>query len=112
MTQSDLRQVAILTGITGQDSAYLAQFLMEKGHAVHGIKHATSPFNTQPINPLYEDSSPEGNNGLSSTATLSIRKRQDMRRKPLTYISQEMSGNTGNFFHGFGYSCCRISDIE
>lgn len=29
-----------------------------------------------------------------------------------TYISQEMSGNTGNFFHGFGYSCCRISDIE
>lgn len=54
------RRVALLTGITGQDGAYLAQFLMERGYTVHGIKRRASLFNTQRIDHLYEDPHTEG----------------------------------------------------
>lgn len=46
---------ALVTGITGQDGAYLAAFLMEKGYAVHGIKRRSSSFNTARIDHLYRD---------------------------------------------------------
>jgi GDPmannose 4,6-dehydratase len=46
---------AIITGITGQDGAYLAEFLLKKGYEVHGIKRRTSLFNTQRIDHIYED---------------------------------------------------------
>ncbi len=46
---------ALITGITGQDGAYLAEFLIEKGYEVHGIKRRASLFNTQRIDHLYED---------------------------------------------------------
>lgn len=46
---------ALITGITGQDGAYLAEFLLEKGYEVHGIKRRGSLFNTQRIDHLYED---------------------------------------------------------
>ena len=46
---------AIITGITGQDGAYLAEFLLNKGYEVHGIKRRTSLFNTQRIDHIYED---------------------------------------------------------
>ncbi len=46
---------AIITGITGQDGAYLAEFLLNKGYEVHGIKRRASLFNTQRIDHLYED---------------------------------------------------------
>jgi GDPmannose 4,6-dehydratase len=46
---------AIITGITGQDGAYLAEFLLNKGYEVHGIKRRASSFNTQRINHLYQD---------------------------------------------------------
>ena len=58
--QSHSRRVALLTGITGQDGAYLAQFLLEKGYIVHGIKRRASLFNTQRIDHLYEDPHKEG----------------------------------------------------
>ncbi|MBS1627435.1 MAG: GDP-mannose 4,6-dehydratase [Bacteroidetes bacterium] len=48
-------KVALLTGITGQDGAYLAEFLLKKGYKVHGIKRRTSMFNTQRIDHFYED---------------------------------------------------------
>ncbi len=47
---------AIITGITGQDGAYLAEFLLQKGYEVHGIKRRASLFNTQRIDHIYEDS--------------------------------------------------------
>ena len=50
-----MRKVALITGITGQDGAYLAEFLIEKGYVVHGIKRRTSLFNTQRIDHLYQD---------------------------------------------------------
>src|SRR5436189_1058655 len=48
-------KVALITGITGQDGAYLAEFLLSKGYVVHGIKRRTSLFNTQRIDHLYQD---------------------------------------------------------
>jgi len=49
------KKVALITGITGQDGAYLAEFLLGKGYAVHGIKRRTSLFNTDRIDHLYRD---------------------------------------------------------
>ena len=49
------KKVALITGITGQDGAYLAEFLLAKGYEVHGIKRRASSFNTQRIDHLYQD---------------------------------------------------------
>ena len=46
---------ALITGITGQDGSYLAEFLLNKGYEVHGIKRRTSLINTDRINHLYQD---------------------------------------------------------
>ncbi|MBZ5577658.1 MAG: GDP-mannose 4,6-dehydratase [Acidobacteriia bacterium] len=46
---------ALITGITGQDGSYLAEFLMQKGYEVHGIKRRSSSFNTDRVNSIYED---------------------------------------------------------
>ena len=48
-------KVALITGITGQDGAYLSEFLLEKGYQVHGIKRRSSSFNTERIDHLYTD---------------------------------------------------------
>ena len=48
-------RVALITGITGQDGAYLAEFLLEKGYVVHGIKRRSSSFNTGRVDHLYQD---------------------------------------------------------
>jgi len=50
-----MAKTALITGITGQDGAYLAEFLLSKGYAVHGIKRRTSLFNTDRIDHLYEE---------------------------------------------------------
>jgi len=51
---------ALITGITGQDGAYLAEFLLQKGYQVHGIKRRSSSFNTERIDHLYQDPHEEG----------------------------------------------------
>lgn len=50
-----MAQKALITGITGQDGSYLAEFLLEKGYEVHGIKRRASSFNTQRIDHIYQD---------------------------------------------------------
>jgi GDPmannose 4,6-dehydratase len=50
-----MKKKALITGITGQDGAYLAEFLLDKGYEVHGIKRRTSMFNTERIDHLYQD---------------------------------------------------------
>jgi GDPmannose 4,6-dehydratase len=50
-----MAKTALITGITGQDGAYLAEFLLKKGYVVHGIKRRTSLINTQRIDHLYQD---------------------------------------------------------
>ena len=53
-------KIALITGITGQDGAYLAELLLEKGYEVHGIKRRSSLFNTDRIDHLYKDKHQEG----------------------------------------------------
>jgi GDPmannose 4,6-dehydratase len=55
MINTGKSKVALITGITGQDGSYLAEFLLEKGYIVHGIKRRTSLFNTERIDHLYQD---------------------------------------------------------
>ena len=50
-----MKKKAIITGITGQDGAYLAEFLLNKGYIVHGVKRRSSLFNTDRIDHLYQD---------------------------------------------------------
>ncbi|EEU9872973.1 GDP-mannose 4,6-dehydratase, partial [Escherichia coli] len=53
-------KVALITGVTGQDGSYLAEFLLDKGYEVHGIKRRASSFNTERIDHIYQD--PHGSN--------------------------------------------------
>jgi len=55
MPKKPAQKVALITGITGQDGAYLAEFLLNKGYIVHGVKRRSSSFNTGRIDHLYED---------------------------------------------------------
>ena len=50
-----MKKVALITGITGQDGAYLAELLLKKGYVVHGLKRRSSLFNTDRIDHLYQD---------------------------------------------------------
>jgi len=50
-----MSKVALITGITGQDGAYLADFLLKKDYIVHGVKRRSSLFNTERIDHLYKD---------------------------------------------------------
>jgi len=55
-----MKKVALITGVTGQDGSYLAEFLLSKGYIVHGIKRRSSSFNTARIDHLYRDPHLEG----------------------------------------------------
>lgn len=75
-------KVALITGVTGQDGAYLAEMLLEKGYLVHGVKRRSSSFNTERVDHLYSD--PHGSDvrfflhyGDMSDATNLIRLVQD-----------------------------------
>lgn len=57
-----MSKVALITGITGQDGAYLAEYLVKKGYVVHGIKRRSSMFNTDRIDHLYQDPHVENRN--------------------------------------------------
>ena len=60
--KKNMKRKALITGITGQDGSYLAEFLLEKGYEVHGIKRRSSSFNTQRIDHIYEDPHIESQN--------------------------------------------------
>ena len=55
-----MNKIALITGVTGQDGAYLSEFLLQKDYIVHGIKRRSSSFNTQRIDHLYNE--PHQNN--------------------------------------------------
>ena len=50
-----MKKIALITGITGQDGSYLAEFLLKKNYIVHGIKRKSSSFNTSRIDDIYID---------------------------------------------------------
>ncbi|MBF0584117.1 MAG: GDP-mannose 4,6-dehydratase [Magnetococcales bacterium] len=75
---------ALITGVTGQDGAYLAEFLLQKGYEVHGIKRRSSQFNTHRIDHLYEDPHSENrsfilHHGDMTDSTNLIRIVQDVQ---------------------------------
>ena len=77
-------KVALITGITGQDGAYLAELLLGKGYVVHGVKRRSSSFNTERVDHLYEDPHIEGANfflhyGDMTDATNLIRLVQETK---------------------------------
>ena len=53
---------AFITGVTGQDGSYLAEFLLQKGYEVHGVKRQASLFNTSRVDHIYEDSNVDNAN--------------------------------------------------
>ena len=57
-----MKKVALITGVTGQDGAYLSEFLLKKGYEVHGLKRRSSLFNTDRIDHLYQDPHEENRN--------------------------------------------------
>ncbi|MBQ0943127.1 GDP-mannose 4,6-dehydratase [Ideonella sp. 4Y16] len=59
-TETPSKKIALITGVTGQDGAYLAEFLLKKGYEVHGIKRRSSLFNTDRIDHLYQDPHVDG----------------------------------------------------
>jgi len=61
-TKTLMKKKALITGITGQDGSYLAEFLLAKGYEVHGIKRRASSFNTQRVDHIYQDSHVENKN--------------------------------------------------
>src|SRR5580765_6414138 len=62
MSPTPAKKTALITGVTGQDGAYLAEFLLKKGYEVHGIKRRASSFNTSRIDHLYQDPHVDGRN--------------------------------------------------
>ena len=76
--------VALITGVTGQDGAYLAEFLLRKGYVVHGVKRRSSSLNTERVDHLYLDPHLEGVNfflhyGDMTDATNLIRLMQETK---------------------------------
>ena len=57
-----MKKKALITGVTGQDGSYLAEFLLEKGYEVHGIKRRASSFNTQRVDHIFQDPHNSNNN--------------------------------------------------
>ena len=60
---------ALITGVTGQDGAYLARLLLEKGYEVHGIKRRSSSFNTGRIEDIFQDPHETNQRFVFTTAT-------------------------------------------
>ncbi|MDC1132016.1 GDP-mannose 4,6-dehydratase [Gammaproteobacteria bacterium] len=65
------KKIALITGITGQDGSYLAEFLIDKGYIVHGVKRRTSMFNSDRIDHLYQDPQKDSRNFIMHYGDLS-----------------------------------------
>jgi GDPmannose 4,6-dehydratase len=104
-----MAKVALITGITGQDGAYLAEFLLRKGYIVHGLKRRSSSINTERIDHLYKDPLLEDTNlylhhGDMTDSTNLIRLVQDIQPDEIynlaamshVHVSFETAEYTGN----------------
>ncbi|SDD38823.1 GDPmannose 4,6-dehydratase [Algoriphagus faecimaris] len=109
MNNSSTSKVALITGITGQDGAYLSEFLLKKGYIVHGLKRRSSLFNTDRIDHLYQDPHEENRNfilhyGDMTDSTNLIRLIQEIQPDEIynlaamshVHVSFETPEYTGN----------------
>jgi GDPmannose 4,6-dehydratase len=91
-------KTALITGITGQDGAYLAEFLLNKGYMVHGIKRRASLFNTQRVDHMYRDPHEEAvrffmhYGDLTDATNLSGSSRRSSRTRSTTWRPRATSG--------------------
>ncbi|QDO93671.1 GDP-mannose 4,6-dehydratase [Formosa sediminum] len=103
------KKVALITGVTGQDGAYLSEFLLKKGYEVHGLKRRSSLFNTDRIDHLYQDPHLDGRNfflhyGDMTDSTNLIRLIQEIQPDEIynlaamshVHVSFEVPEYTGN----------------
>ena len=74
-----MKKVALITGITGQDGAYLAEFLLGKGYEVHGIKRRSSLLNTDRIDHLYQDPHQQNRNFILHYGDMTDSSRMKLR---------------------------------
>ena len=104
-----MRKVALITGVTGQDGAYLSEFLLKKGYIVHGLKRRASQFNTDRVDHLYQDPHVEHRNfilhyGDMTDSTNLIRLIQETQPDEIynlaamshVHVSFEIPEYTGN----------------
>ncbi|MDT0642301.1 GDP-mannose 4,6-dehydratase [Zunongwangia sp. F363] len=104
-----MKKVALITGVTGQDGAYLSEFLLKKGYIVHGLKRRASLFNTDRIDHLYQDPHEENRNfilhyGDMTDSTNLIRLIQEIQPDEIynlaamshVHVSFETPEYTGN----------------
>ena len=104
-----MKKVALITGVTGQDGAYLSEFLLKKGYEVHGLKRRSSLFNTDRIDHLYQDPHVENRNfilhyGDMTDSTNLIRLVQEIQPDEIynlaamshVHVSFEVPEYTGN----------------
>jgi GDPmannose 4,6-dehydratase len=89
-----MSKIALITGVTGQDGAYLAEFLLQKGYVVHGIKRRASLFNTDRIDHLYQDPHVEHRNfilhyGDLTDATNLIRIVQQVQPDEIYHLAAQ-----------------------
>ena len=82
------QKIALITGVTGQDGAYLSEFLLKKGYEVHGVKRRSSLFNTDRIDHLYQDLHEE--NRLNEFFITPRRKYPLLRRCCLMKLPQPL----------------------
>src|SRR3990172_6532538 len=92
--RSSKGKVALITGVTGQDGAYLAEFLLDKGYTVHGIKRRASSFNTDRIDHLYQDPHAAGRRfflhyGDATDATNLIRIIQEVQPEEIYNLAAQ-----------------------
>lgn len=104
-----MKKIALITGVTGQDGAYLSEFLLKKGYKVHGVKRRSSLFNTDRIDHLYQDPHIENRNfflhyGDLTDSTNLTRLIQEVQPDEIynlaamshVHVSFEMPEYTGN----------------
>ena len=80
---------ALITGITGQDGSYLAEFLLKKGYQVHGIKRRSSSFNTDRIDHIYQDPQDEDRKFFFAIKKLSRSKFTEDHREFKRILSRD-----------------------
>ena len=92
------KKVALITGVTGQDGSYLAEFLLNKDYIVHGIKRRSSSFNTARVDHLYQDPHDSGRNFFMHHGDLTDPTNLIRFLKLLT-----MAGRSQSLSHGSAY---------
>ena len=113
-----MAKVALITGVTGQDGAYLSELLLSKGYIVHGIKRRASSFNTARIDHLYRDPHLEGvrfflHHGDLTDATspismaqveasVTLRLREDLSTEPRVYYVSPVAESQAPFIQNVG----------